>query len=100
MPQAQAVFSHHWISQQPLNGSTRLLTIYTSPEELRQAVVEFQSWCNHQRYHEALGNLRPLDVYFGRAEQIRKRRTDLQKQTLHQRWSHNRNHKLETVSAL
>jgi putative transposase len=76
------------------------LVIYTSPEQLRQAVSEFHRWYNHQRYHEALGNLRPVDVYFGRAEQIRKRRRDLQKQTLHQRWSHNRNQNLETVSAL
>lgn len=55
---------------------------------------------NHQRCHEALGNLRPVDVYFGRAEQILRRRRELQKQTLHHRWSHNRNQKLETVSAL
>lgn len=75
------------------------LIIYTSPEQLRQAVREFHRWYNHQRYHEALGNLRPVDVYFGRAEQIRNRRRELQKQTLQQRRSHNRNQKLETVSA-
>lgn len=75
------------------------LVIYTSPEQFRRAVIEFHRWYNHERYHEALGNLRPVDVYFGRAEQIRNQRRKLQQQTLHQRWSHNRNQKLETVSA-
>lgn len=76
------------------------LEIYTSPPQLREAIREFHPWYNHQRYHEALGNLRPADVYFGRAEEIRQRRRQLQQQTLQQRWSQNRNQKLETVSAL
>jgi putative transposase len=75
------------------------LEVYTSPPQLREAIREFHPWYNHQRYHEALGNLRPADVYFGRAEQIRRRRRELQQQTLHQRWSYNRNQKLETISA-
>jgi transposase InsO family protein len=76
------------------------LEIYTSPPQLREAIHEFHPWYNHQRYHEALGNLHPADVYFGRAEEIRQRRQQLQQQTLQQRWSQNRNQKLETVSAL
>ncbi len=75
------------------------LEVYTSPPQLREAIREFHPWYNHQRYHEALGNLRPADVYFGRAEQILKRRRELQQQTLLQRWSYNQNQKLETVSA-
>lgn len=34
------------------------LIIFTSLEELRQAVAEFHRWYDHQRYPEALGNLR------------------------------------------
>jgi len=76
------------------------LEVYTSPPQLREAIREFHPWDNHQRDHEALGNLRPADVYFGRAEQILKRRRELQQQTPLQRWSHNRNQQLQPVSAL
>ena len=75
------------------------LEIYSSPQQLREAITEFHPWYNHQRYHEALGNLRPADVYFGRAEEIQQRRRQLKQQTLQQRWSQNRNQNLETVSA-
>lgn len=75
------------------------LVVYTSPQQLREAIVQFHPWYNHQRYHEALGNLRPADVYFGRADEIRQRRKELQQQTLQQRWSYNRNQQQETVSA-
>ena len=74
------------------------LEVDTSPPQLHEALREFHPWYNHQRYHEALGNLRPADVYLGHAEQIRKQRRELQQQTLHQRWSQNRNQQLETVS--
>jgi len=43
-----------------LNGTAKAklgLVIYTSPEELKRAVARFQHWYNHERYHEALGNL-------------------------------------------
>jgi len=64
--------------------------VYRSPEELEQAVAEFQRWYNHQRYHEALGNLRPVDVYLGRREEILSRRREVQRRTLDSRRQHNR----------
>ena len=33
------------------------LVIYSSPDELEQAVAEFQQWYNHERYHQACGRV-------------------------------------------
>lgn len=65
------------------------LAICSSPGELERAVAEFQHWCNCERYREALGNLRPVDVYEGRAEEVIARRKQLQRRTLEQRRTHN-----------
>ena len=65
------------------------LVIYASPEELQVAVAEFQHWYNHERYHQALGNLRPIDVYEGRAEEIISRRRVLKSRTTAARRQHN-----------
>ena len=35
------------------------LVIYTSPEELEEAVACFHHWYNHERYQEALGTSAP-----------------------------------------
>ena len=58
---------------------------YYCPEELNQALKNFVQYYNHQRYHESLDNVTPADVYFGRREQILKRREKIKKQTLQQR---------------
>jgi len=41
-----------------------------------------------QRYCEALGNLRPVDVYEGRTEQVLSRRKEVQRRTVHARRCH------------
>jgi transposase InsO family protein len=61
------------------------LVVYMSPETRREAAEEFQRWYNHERYHEALGNVFPADVYEGRAEDILRRREALKRSTLRQR---------------
>lgn len=39
------------------------LLVYTSPDELRRTMQEFINYYNHRRYHEAIGNVTPPDVY-------------------------------------
>jgi len=65
------------------------LVVYRSPEELQRALEDSQHSHNHERYHEALGNLRPADVYCGRREAILRRRREPQRRSLAWRRQHN-----------
>ena len=60
------------------------------PSELKQAIEEFVEYYNNKRYHEALGNVTPADVYYGRREQILTRRKEAKQKTLQSRLKHNR----------
>jgi len=69
---------------------TRLnLLVYTSPESLERAMEEFIQFYNHERYHEGVGNVTPADVYYGRREDILKRRKEQKEQTILQRLEYN-----------
>jgi putative transposase len=61
---------------------------YYCPEELTAALSQFVQYYNHERYHESLDNVTPADVYFGKREQILKRREKIKQQTLKQRRRH------------
>ena len=50
--------------------------------ELQRAIAEWVEYYNNQRYHEALENVTPADVYFGRAKDIIKKRNMIKEQTL------------------
>jgi putative transposase len=58
------------------------LFIYKSPDALTKAMSEFVTYYNYQRYHEALGNVTPADVYYGRREAILARREEVKQHTL------------------
>ncbi len=65
------------------------LLVYPSPESLRAAMVEFIDFYKHRRYHEGIGNVTPADVYYGRREEILRRREVQKQQTIYQRFQYN-----------
>ncbi|MHC4631590.1 MAG: hypothetical protein ACYS9C_10005 [Planctomycetota bacterium] len=46
-------------------------------------------WYSNHRYHEALGNVTPDDVYFSRREDILRRREELTTKTILERQHYN-----------
>lgn len=58
---------------------------YYLPEELERELKAFVEHYNHQRVHEALDNLTPADVYFGRAREVKLLRDLVKEQTLDRR---------------
>ena len=66
-----------------------LLENYYSPDELIDQIDHFIDYYNNQRYHEALNNLTPVDVYCGKAREILTRREKVKKNTMLQRRRYN-----------
>jgi len=58
---------------------------YYSPSELEQSITEFVEYYNNQRYHEAIDNLIPADVYFGKSEEVLTKREQIKQATLDRR---------------
>jgi len=74
--------------QQTLKGEINQVP-HEMPSELRQAIESFVEYYNHQRYHEALDNVTPADVYFGRKDSILARRKEAKQKTLQARREYN-----------
>ena len=59
-----------------------LLENYYSPSELEDQIDLFVDYYNNYRYHEALDNITPADVYNGRRWEILTSREQIKKKTL------------------
>ena len=58
------------------------LQVYYFPGDLEREIARFVEFYNHQRYHEALDNLTPADVYFGRKKEVLDKRDEIKLRTL------------------
>ena len=57
-----------------------LLTTYTP--ELEHQVGLFVDHYNNHRYHEALDNVTPADMYYGREGKVLRRRVQIKRKTM------------------
>jgi transposase InsO family protein len=67
-----------------------LLENYYSPDELMDQIGLFVDYYNDNRYHEALNNLTPADVYYDNVGEILTRRERIKNNTMLQRRRYNR----------
>ena len=59
-----------------------LLENYYSPSELEHQIGLFVDHYNNHRYHEALNNVTPADVYYGRDNKVLQRRIQVKRRTM------------------
>ena len=62
-----------------------LLENYYLPGDLEAQIGAFVAHYNHLRYHEAIANLTPADVYFGRGQTILLKRERIKRRTIQNR---------------
>jgi len=74
-----------------------LLVAHTTPWDLADDIAAFVAYYNFERYHEALGNVTPDDVYFGRKEGILEARHKLKADTMARRRAINLGNEAETL---
>jgi len=71
-----------------IKGDINLLP-YETPSALEEAIKSFVEYYNYQRYHEALRDVTPFDVYMGRHFEVLKRRKEVKSRTAEARRSYN-----------
>lgn len=59
-----------------------LLDNYYHPSELEYYIGVFVDYYNNHRYHEALNNVTPADVYYGRDREVLTKREQIKKKTM------------------
>jgi putative transposase len=59
-----------------------LLENYYNPSELEHQIGLFVDHYNNHRYHEALNNVTPADVYYGRDSKVLQRRAQVKRRTM------------------
>ena len=67
-----------------------LLEHYYSPSELEDQISVFVDYYNNDRYHEALNNVMPVDVYCARDLKMLERREQIKQKTMLLRRKQNR----------
>ena len=67
------------------------LMVWDSPDALKAEIGQFIKHYNSKRYHEALGNVTPDDVFFGRRQSIIQKRKEVQRKTMEKRKTRNKN---------
>lgn len=65
-----------------------LLEHYYMPGDLEAQIAAFVDHYNNRRYHEAIGNVTPADVYCGRDQAIRLERERIKRKTIQKRRLH------------
>ena len=58
---------------------------FFSPEQLENKLTEFVKYYNHERYHEALQNVTPAEVYYETAQRKINQRKRTKMKTLNAR---------------
>jgi putative transposase len=58
---------------------------YYFPWELEAALRDFVAYYNNERYHEAIENVTPADVYFGRQYEVLTERSKIKRKTMERR---------------
>ena len=63
----------------------KIILWYENQPDISAEIAHFVDYYNSKCYHEALGNVTPDDVYYGKREEILKARKTLKLKTLENR---------------